>query len=591
MVKRKGAGYLLDSIAAILVLFVFVGAGFTIDTSTNWQSYTNEIEGNDLGLVLRETGDMEKMIKEGNSRGIKTTAEAVSTDGISVSGELTGVPPNIDAGIYTSPDKIQDANLTRVESGDRCYSDIDELRDESLAPIMRTVGGSGSQESTRDNVRLYFGNYDEGEVFSSRLNYDALWVDNGSDCSFEDPEDPIMIKDSFYWGETSGNGERFEFREINVDSRIWEGKLSVADEPRIQRFEQTAEQPLNGVSTHVDLDTFNYSDSTERFDLLIFQEMESIQRMDQTDSTQQIQEYLSENPGLFLINPNQNDFDSDEFLSEIGFEWKDLDYGNNPEANCGLLGPQTIQDSCEKQVRFQKLPKSQNAMKYGLDQKTDLSGITLNPAGSIRSKDSSEGLVKLQNYFYSHLSQDVENYSFTNTNSVDGNPESSCTSVTEGELKFPRRNGIYETLDAVSTQLGSTPSICSEDRRALNIDTDSDEDYSDEETYLENDEIEMNGVSYRVTYSDQAGCSEGECIRLENIDQDNIDLFSYADSSNIALTGFRDTYSADDRKLIMAAMYSLVGSDIIPGPEEGVETTHQGEVNDRIYKLDMRWAD
>ncbi|MFB6114731.1 MAG: hypothetical protein ABEK04_00425 [Candidatus Nanohalobium sp.] len=588
---RKGQMHVLDAIAAVIVLLFFAIANFGGGGYKDWSSYENKIAAKDLSYTLKKTGHLESFITRGETGNIKTAITTVSERDLQVAGKIQGVPPNLDIGFYSLPSELKNASVQRVTSGDRCHGSLDEIESRSVAPLLRTEGGSGTMESQHGDVRLYFGKYNS---VTPGLDYNAIWIDNGTQCSFAEPTDPVMKNEMFRWGPS---GEILEFRKISVNVDNWQGELELAKAAQMKRFKQTMKHSVGKVNNKAKIDSFTLGQDLSSFDLLVFRTNKSIQHIENRRSA--VNGQVGETPMLFLADLNQSFLENRDFLHNQGFRWEPLQY-TSQGGSCPVTGPHKIDSNpeCNLEVSFSDIPNSQGLKDNILGQRTKTSDISLYPGGSVTFKEkgpiSYEKLLYLENYVYGELSKDRINRSMTPT-TVGGRPSTHCNNVTQASFTFPKLDGGTESLTVVNTQLGQTDSYCDRNNRAVYIDLNGDSSYSGsgEGPYLDGEKLEINGVTYRVKiYSPLASnCGTDDCVGFIVDENAKVNVLNFNSGKKIGRAAYEERYSKADRKVLAAFMYMMAGATEIPSTSRGdVSTNIYGVLGDEPYRVSLRWS-
>lgn len=598
---RKGQMHVMDAIAAVLVLLFFAAGNFNPSVSNDWTAYENRIAATDLSYALEKSGYVESFIQRGETGSLKTAVDGISERDLDVSGEITGIAPNLKIGYYTLPSDISYASISRVNSSDPCYSEVqNQLQPHSQIDIMRT--DSGGMQGTNDGITVYIGNYRDGEAFGSDFDFDTIWVDRGDNCNFPNAMDPIRIDDTFKWGDSPDR--YYEFRNAQVDGDTWEGTLKLVDASQIRRIQNTMNRPVDGIENRVEVNSFNFSSgelnqqNLQEADFLFFPSRESIERIQQTDREQRIVELSQQKPVLFAADLD-SDLIEDGLLEQLGFRWKDLRFTQQTGANCNIQGgPHNIQKCGALEVGFTNSMDSQQIRGDILAQRTDLDGISLYPSGSVvvdgKGALSTDKAVYLENYAYSEISQDRINRGMTDA-SPGGRPSTHCNNVTSADFDFPDSQGNLETMTVVNTQLGGTDDYCSQNNRALYIDRNGDGEYDgpNEGPLQDGERTEIRGLSYTVDIipDTEPGCGPDECAGFVLDENAQVDLLPYNSQNNVGVAGYEDRYSEADRKVLAAFMYMMAGPTQIPSDSQGdVSTNLYGSTEHEAYKLNLRWT-
>jgi hypothetical protein len=599
---RKGQMHVMDAIAAILVLMFFAAGNFNPSVSNDWTGYENQIAATDLSYALERSGYVERFVQRGETGSLKAAVDGISERDLDVSGEITGIAPNLKVGYYTLPSDINYASISRVNSSDPCSDAVqDQLQPLSQIDIMRT--DSGGMQGTNDGITVYIGNYKDGEAFGSDFDFDTIWVDRDDNCDFPNANDPVRIDDTFKWGNSPDR--YYQFRNAEVDGDTWKGTLKLVDATQIRRLQNTMNRPVDGIENKVKVNSFNFSsgelneENLEEADFLFFPSRESIERIEQTGREQRVVDLSEQKPILFAADLNSSIVE-DGVIEELGFRWKDLRFNaSQPEANCDLADLHTINECGDLEIGFTNSPDSKKIKEDILGQETDFDDISLYPSGSLvvdgKGALSSDKTIYLENYAYSRISQDRINQGMTEA-TPGGRPSTYCNNVTSAVFEFPNRDGdLNDNITVVNTQLGNTDSYCSQNNRALYIDRDEDGDFDepDEGPLQDGEKTEIRGLSYTVDIiPDTApGCGPDECAGFLLEENAQLDLLPYNSQKNVGIAGYEASYSESDRKVLAAFMYMMAGPTQIPSDSKGeVSTNLYGSTKHESYKLNLRWT-
>jgi len=591
---RKGQMHVIDAIAAVMVLLFFSVTNFGSGVSNDWTSFENEIGTQDLSYTMQNTGYIKEFVKSGETGSLESALTSVSERSLRVSGEIQGIAPNLHIGMYTRPSQVQNANVEEVESGDRCYGELQELQDRSSAPILKTVAGAGNMESQHDGIRLYMGDFNNADDTLSELEYDALWIDTGTECEFSRPSNPVMIDETFEWG--NSNSEIFEFKGADVDTTIWEGTITLAEGEQLQRFEETMDKPVKGVDNKVKIDTFTFNQNLEEYDFFIFRDQNTLSRIE-NDYKDRAANLIQDKPVLFLTDLDSSYLEEGDLLYEQGFRWQNLDY-ENKGSTCSRDDPTTISSGCDLPVSFSDAQSSQTVRDHALGLKTDFDQVSLYPSGSIAFKDegplSFEKTMYLENWAHEELSKDRIQKSMS-AHTASGRPSTACNNATTASFTFPLMDGSTENLDVVNTQLGEA-SYCDQNNRALYIDIDDDGEYQgdDEGPYLNGEQVEINDITYTVRiYSRlESGCGLDNCAGFILDENAKLSIFDYNNNKEVGRASYENRYSEDDRKAIASFIYMMAGSNQLTGTidEDSLNTNIHGNTGLEAYEANLGWS-
>lgn len=586
---RKGQMHVLDAIAAVIVLLFFSIANFTGGGYSDWTEYENKIAAKDISYTIKQTGHLHNFMKRGETGNIKASISTLSERDLQVGGKIRGIPPNLDVGFHAHQDELTNITMERVTSGDRCHGELQELQDRSTTPLLRTATGAGTMEDQHGDVRLYFGKYNSQRP---GLVYNAIWIDNGTECSFQNPSDPVFVGEIFEWGP---GDDILEARAI-YEQENFQGNFEVAEAGQMRRFKETMKTPVGEVNNRAEFDTFKIQDDLNQYDILVFRGTTSLEDIE--GSRSQINGLVGNKPMLVLADLDQSYLENGDFLYDQGFRWKDIEYNATAEANCPTSGKTEISSGCNLRLEFSDVSRSQDLKGNILGQRTDLSGISLYPGGSVTYDEkgpiSYEKIMYLKNYKYSEISEDRIDKSMSPT-TASGRPSTVCNNATQATFNFPTLNGGMDSMDVVNTQLGQTTSYCDRNNRAIYIDLDEDGEYTGdrEGPYLDGEKIEINGITYRVNiFSDlAANCGTDNCVGFRADENANINVFNFNENKLVGRGPYEESYSEADRKVLSSFMYSMVGSTELPTATRGQITTGvYGVLGEDSYRINLRWT-
>ena len=587
---KKGQMHVIDAIAAVMILFFFAISGFSTADDRDWSQFENQIIADDLSYTLKETGHIDEFISKGSTGSLKQAFNGITQRDLSTSGGIRGVAPNLDIGFFRRPSQIHEASVTNVTSGDSCYVEVqNQIQSRSATPVLRTE--ASAIQNRNSPVTLYIGDYHINEDLASQVDYDSIWVDRNDNCNFDRLSDPSEIDDIFEWG----SGNYYEFRDVNVDVDNWNGTVELAEADQMKRLQDTMEAEVNGINNRVKIDSFTFDDRTEGLDFHIFSEKESLELIEDESRRDTVNSMIEDKPVLFMANLNQS-LVEDTVLQDNGFKWKDLGYRD--QRGCGVTD-QEISSSCGTlDADFSSSEDSQITRKMMSGLKTDFSEISLYPSGSVVTEDkgaiSFDKTMYLQNFAYSEISRDRVNRGLTeNTSAVEG-PETSCSNITTGTLDFPNSSGDLETLDIANTQLGNSPSYCSQNNRALYIDRDGDGDYldSDEGPFQDGERTQIRGLDYVARIHDSAvsGCGPDDCAGFVLDENAQVNVFTFNSDREVGRAPYEDVYSSEDRKAISGLIYMMAGSTQIQGNAGGeISTNIYSSTSGEPFRVSMRW--
>lgn len=585
--------HVLDSIAAVLILLIFAVSNFGTSTQNDWTAYENKIAAQDLSYTIKKTGLLGDSLKGGETGNLKTAIDVISERDMDVSGEITGVPPNLDIGYYLLDSKRKSAPLTRVNTTNSCYGQVqNNLRPRSDQPILRTREGS-LLESKNGGATLYLGNLRDGTNVGSLVDYDTIWIDSNEDCNFENLGNPVRENDIFQWG----TGSMYEFRRVETQSN-WRGTLYVAEAGQMNRLQNSLNQRIGGINNRVRIDSFRLQEDLESYDMLLIPGSNSVQEIQSSPRTDTMKQQSQEKPVVFMADATKT-LVQDTFIGEVGFQWEDLRYSATADANCPLTGPHTIDDCGHIRMGYTENPRSKGLESRIKAHRTRTSSVTLRPEGSITSRDkgilSTQKILELPEYRYNKIGRDRVRKDLSQTSLADSKePATYCNNVTTADYSFPDREGVLDSITVVNTQLGGTDSYCQQNNRAVYIDKDSDGDYAQESEgpYQDGETIEIRGLTYTVDImpSYTPGCGPDDCVGFINQENAKVSLFNYNSEQGVARIPYEEQYSQSDRKVIAAFLYTISDPMDIPSSVQGdISTNIYGTVEGNSYEVNMRW--
>lgn len=582
--NRKGLGYIIEVMVAMMTLFIFVMGNTVSPPSQDWNDFQKEISASDLTYTLKQTGHMEKMVERRETGSIETSILALTDEQYEVSGTVEGLPLNEITVGFNAPD-VYTRSIREVEPGDECFGNLPELEEASdpASPVQR-VG------SPLHDTVLYFTDTDpEIDGFDGETNYDSLWVDNQTDteqCQFSEDDGPFYTDSFFKWGEGS-DYEYYDFKDIDEDS------FSFHDGTQAVKIREKMRETLNGIQTSQEFDTFRFEETDiDRYDIVILRTHDTLQQLDaDNDKREELEQFIETRPVLLMTNLTENDFNSG-FIPDTGMEWVDLDTTENPG-----------------EPRFGNSREGNEISMYlrGLEGSTE--NINLGSGGKVSSSNS-DTFMEENPVVYGREGQyntdpwNVTNYNMDPVDPADyeGVPESACysegsetDSLTYGEFNFETRNNPIEVLNA---EMGSSVDNC-ENIRSVNFDLNGDGDFSDKGPLLAGESFEIDDRRYLVRIVNEPGYDDGQAIDLVFTGDSDIEIVNYRDSfedfrgDRLARIPYKEEYSEDERKLAASVIYWLVRDDISFGESgAGISTSTVGSMNENTYmpyKLSLRW--
>ncbi|MFB6208327.1 MAG: hypothetical protein ABEJ69_03180 [Candidatus Nanohaloarchaea archaeon] len=345
MVKRKGIGYSIEAIAAMFILLSFAATSFTIPSATqDWRNYQRQIAANDLSYALQKTGHLENFMRRGDTGSVRTAVETISSRDMKVSGTVSNLPIlETSIGFHTLYDKIFTQPLYDM-TGDPCQGDIEEIKDESEAPVLRT--DPSDLLTGQHQVRLYFADTDpkhSGGGFDGTTNYESLWVDNGTQCQFSAAEGPFYLDEFFFWGNKTGSGTKHHYDFKAIDGGAQQFKVYRSDQ--VVRLRDTMKKRVNGVDTDTEFDTFKLANKDiSVYDVVVFRRKESLTNISSYET--KLKNFMEQGSVMLAMNPTESQVKSG-FIADTGLEWVDLNYfSSSSSTTCPTSGSVVISSDC-----------------------------------------------------------------------------------------------------------------------------------------------------------------------------------------------------------------------------------------------------
>ncbi|MFB6204618.1 MAG: hypothetical protein ABEJ75_03155 [Candidatus Nanohaloarchaea archaeon] len=585
---RKGIGYSIEAIAAMFILLAFAATAFQIPSAAqDWRDYQRQIAAHDLGYTLQRTGHLSSFMKRGDTGALRTSVVAISSRELKVSGTVSNLPIlETQIGYHTLPDKRFTQPLYGM-SGGSCEGGLEEIKSKSEAPVLRTA--SSDTLTDLHEVKLYFADTDpkhSGGGFDGTVNYDSVWVDNGTACQFSAAEGPHYLHDFFFWGNSTGPGEThfYDFKSINGNAR----QFTVYRADQVIRMRETMRKGVNGVDTDTTFDTFRFSgkDITV-YDLVVFRRAQSLDNI-QNHRTE-LENFMEKGSVLLAMNPSQSQVTSG-FIADTGLKWVDLGYSSPPGGS----------------IAFTETPLSSEVETYFVGQKGDNSAVTLSPGAKISSSPGPQFTTREVMVYSPAGRYDTDEWNATNMNMnptntrPPGAPDTYCGEWATGSFSFP--TGTY---DMVNTHLGTSASACNKLNYGINIDRNGDGDYGDidEGPFLNGEVFTVEGRRYRLkTYPTRPGCDDGlTCAEMVYAGAERVEVvnfrttFSGFDGTRLARVPYEPSYSQADRRLVASIIYWLRGDQKTfsgRGEPVAISTSIAGSIKNITYmpyQLHLRW--
>lgn len=564
---EKGAGYSIEVVLAAVILFTFSYGAIQVPEQKDWSDFQTDVSARDLSYTLKKTGDISQVLRNSNPEALVTIVDTVSDQDLRVSGYVENLPlAELRIGFHTMPDEIHVNYTEPLESGDPCDGDLDEISANSEYPVLKTNASQFLEN--KHGVRLYFGDTDARVPggYNGVRDYDALWVDNGTRCVFTPSEGPYLTDEIFMWGNSTDSEPEinYEFKSFNntKNSFILYRAEQASD------IAEALERPVNGIRTDTSVDTFNFSyERGDNFNLLIFQENESLDRIDTYES--KFNSLLGNSSTLFLMNLSENGVEKD-VMQDIGFRWLDADLEGNPSSYESSFSAYTVSEEVET---------------YFTGLGGEIDQVTLKPGGKVISSQgdtftSRDDLLFARNTAYD--SDSLDGVEIGAEIGIGGN----CGDDTQATFDFPRGNHEVRILDlAVS---GTCDSVYGVEIR---------KNGEWEGPYLENEFVRVNGTRYVPDIQDTSDA------RFEFAGSRKVELVNHRQTieegsgERVARISFEKNYSNDDLKMISSVIYWLGGDQVtFQGESQSthVSTTLVGGLRNEVflpYKAELRWSE
>jgi hypothetical protein len=589
--QRKGIGYMMEGIIAAVTIFIFAVGQTPAENAEDWNSFQKEITANDLSYTLKQTGDVNTILKRQNTGSLETAVSSMTEGQVEISGTIENLPLN-DASIgftstnYGGLQEIHTDPVSDVVSGDRCYGDLEEIEEQSGTSIKKT-----EDPGNHDGVVLYFADTDPqiSGGFTDEVDYDTLYVDNQTRCQFSASEGPFYIDDFYRWNTSaSGEYEYYDFKNIDGDN----DEFTYHNATLPYQLKRSMKEPINGIQTNQNLDTFDLSSTDINvYDLVVLRREEAIEYLNATpDQEQKIKDYMRDKPVLIISNLSQSNVENG-FIRDIGLEWVDLDYPSEPD-----------------NYQFSDSEYSRKLETYFLGSNGERSEINLSTGGKVSSSNS-ESIIQDDPLLSTRGSEyDIDPWNATNYNmqqvdpdNIDGKPASACYSngpnsaLTEGTFSFPEENSNTDVnYDVISAQMGATSSDCGV-VRAISIDLDDDGVYTEENEgpFFSGENIIVENKNYRID------ATSSDVTKFVFAGNRNPEIVNYRESFNfqgdrLARVAYQENYTEDSMKVISSTAYWLLGDVTEFGSEESssISTTILGSINQNVYmpyRVSLRW--
>lgn len=571
----KGFGYIIEGFASGIMLLLFLGGALLAyqPSATDWVDYRTEVSANDLSYVSEVTGDVERLVDDGETGSLETLYRSYSSGETSVETvEHDFLTEPLTAGIYVPEADRHTVSLTEVQSGDRCHGELSEIEADD---IFRTEAGSGSLEDEH-GVRLYIAeNPDSLEEFSS-MDY-GIYVDNGTECNFATEDGPFLKEEMFFWGDrTNDEGSSYyEIPRIDTDNEemdAWETELAGEIRERARRSGYRNQGMM--------FDGFNQTELQETlpYDIVVFHGNEQIEVMD--NNPIEIERILQSSVVVLVADIEEDDLDSG-FLSNTGLRWVDLDTPSDTTAR--------FSDSVEG-VRMNQHFNSVGCYSCGALEKE--------PGGTVSSSsgnyiDAEDQRLVLQN-IYDTSDWDAGAVLNEDEDADEDNLlESECDpGHWSGDIEFAEEGSETEELTVYSTELGLDETDCNNEY-AVQIDFEGNGELSD--PILEQGGVEIFDREYVVDVTggedvefSYAGDSTVELVNYREQFSER-DIEGFARVGNITENGELGGETGENLVMLTALLFEMGRSPSSGTSDAGVQTFESGISDDVPYSYSTRW--
>jgi len=578
MVNRKGLSYSLEVIVSALILISFTYGIFQVPQGNDWANYRDRIEARDLTQTMHKSGIATDLISRGETGSLQTAITTVSDSSREVSGTVTNIPiGEVEVGYNTVDAKQFTPDLEQV-TGHTCDGDLQDDID-TEQPILRTQNtGVGGDDY---GVRLYVA--DTESQFDESVDYNTIWVDNGTQCQFESDEGPYYLEDNFKWGDsnqTSRPREYFQIKDISG------GELTLYQSTLPTRIHKRMTGTVNSLQPEVEMDVIDVRNEDMEQDVMVFRNSDALGAIDGGQRAD-LENFMENNPVIMITNLTQTEFQNSNFLQDSGLYWADTGY------DTGYSGGPTG-------ISFTSSDRSRNIETLLEGMEGERSNVQLLPAGPITSNTS--GTITDDNpALEGNALLDTDDWSDKinnmGTSGYSGDPQPECGTRYEGTANLPEGN-----YDILNTELVGSAGSCPTDAWAVNIDV-PDTSYPGIGPFLQGERTLIDERRYTViTNSGDSNCDLGECVELRFSGNSNVEVINYRESfegfdgSRLALTGKKSSYNDDELKVLGSLVFSMYDSEVVfKGREEptSVASNVMASVDNTTYmpyQLRLRWS-
>ncbi len=592
MVKRKGIGYIIEAVVAVITLFVFVLGNTGSPQTQNWDSFQKDLAGNDLAYTLKNTGDIEAFLKRQETGSLRTVTDTLSSGRLKTSGTINNIPiTDISVGFNAIESEQSTLELEDVTSTDQCAGDLEEIENQTGTPVKKT---NSSISSTHNGNVLYFADTDPqiSGGYNNQEDYDTMYVDNKTRCLFSSSEGPIYVDEFFKWN-ISDEEVFYDLKNISRDGDT----ATIYTATQAFKIHKTMQKSLNGIETSNRVDTFDLSeDNIGVYDLLVLRRKEELQNLNDIPSdARKVKDFLKEGSVLIMSNLSKNhlkDSSTTNFTQDLGLKWVDLDRGSTGDPT------------------FTESTASRDTETYFEGLGGDINGLSLPPGGNVSSSNGEtwmdENPLIQGTQKYKSTEWNATNYSMdpVKPSTVSNLPETACltdenaksSNLTRGEFTFTKGTDSSVTYNVVNVEVGNDLEHCkNHDTRALMVEG--------EGPYLNGETVMIEGREYVVRTKPMSGSlPEGEAAEFTFAENSNIELVNYRTSfegfegKKMARIAYKDAYNEEERKLIAAMLYWLADDSRQFGSQDTASgsTTVYGSIAETEntympYRLSLRW--
>lgn len=577
---RKGIGYIIEGIAALIIVLGFVLAisPSQDDVQTDWVDQRNEVMADDLSYVMKQSGSLDRFATRGDTGSIRSLGYRLSGGDFTLSGTIQRVPAqDLTVGWTIEEDDVEELQITEVDESDECSGQLEEIdQSHEDSPIMRT-------QDPINGAHLYLTDTDpdvaEGfDEFRSRPDYDTLWVDNGTRCQFAEEDGPFFKDDFFYGGDKEENGKFYEFKEVEDDENLI---LHTADQPAFALNE--IEESLEHTDPDIEFETIKFGSDLPRYDVVVVRNSDTLETLEDEGFMDDYISFLEEQGSLvFMMDLEEEEVES--HLEEFGLEWVDHEIESGEFDSIGFG---TSSMAVKMESFFNLMDGDRQEVEIEVE-----SQILPVIEGSIVTRDPE---VMGKEGFEDGL--DI-NENLDEGSSLDGLPESDCSDPLHygGEVDFI---GLEDPVTVATTPVDTDEDCRGTWLLSIDLEDDGSAD-ADIGTLRQGDEIMIGGETYTVGFGEDGEYGEEVFFETEREFRPglaiNSPVYGGTGSNPAIFMPNPDELNGNDAKLLGSV---LMGSRPDPpsfGSEEGYfhETDMAGRIEDGgglFYELNLRWSD